>query len=320
MQGESDLCHAVLEGELMQIAAWFGKIDLESGSFLPAKDMDAMVEALLCQEVHAARPALQPDLRAMAKGCGFVADDREYNSRLREVAIEKVRRQLKILVTAEQDLLQAVESLDDLSRVVNLLDERLYEWSRLRRQEIVHGKDLAEVLSQDPVTGELARTVLCLRRSHKAMETEVSRSVQSIAPNLSSLAGPILAARLISRSGGLRVLAEMPSSRIQILGAEKSLFKHLHGHAPSPKHGIIYRHPSVIGAPKRLRGKTARALAGKLAIAARLDFYGTGLSPDLKAALDRRLAEIGRSRRKALPTKSWGSDLYSKAPSYERKD
>jgi hypothetical protein len=113
---------------------------------------------------------------------GFVADDREYNSRLREVAIEKVRRQLKILVTAEQDLLQAVESLDDLSRVVNLLDERLYEWSRLRRQEIVHGKDLAEVLSQDPVTGELARTVLCLRRSHKAMETEVSRSVQSIAP------------------------------------------------------------------------------------------------------------------------------------------
>ncbi|NMB85412.1 MAG: putative NOP5 family protein [Methanosaeta sp. PtaB.Bin018] len=303
----------------MQISAWFGKIDRETGSFLPAGDTDAMVEALLCQEEHEACPAHQIDLRAMAKDCGFVAGDREYNLRLREVAMEKVRRQLKLLVTAEQDLLLAVEALDDLSRVVNLLDERLYEWSRLRRQEIVHGKDLAEVLSNDAVTGELARTVLCLRRSHAAMEADVSRSVQSIAPNLSSLAGPILAARLISRSGGLRALAKMPSSRIQIIGAEKSLFKHLHGHAPSPKHGIIYRHPAVIGVPKRLRGKTARALAGKLAIAARLDSCGAGLLPDLKAALDRRLAEIGRSRRRDPSAKSWGSDLYSKAPSYDRK-
>lgn len=319
MRGESNLCQAVMERQLMQIAAWFGKIDQETGSFLPAGDTGAMVEALLCQEIHAACPAQQPDLRAMAKGCGFVAGDREYNFLLKEVAMEKVRRQLKLLVTAEQDLLQAVEALDDLSRVVNLLDERLYEWSRLRRQEIVHGKDLAEALSHDSVTGELARTILSLRRSHTAMESEVSNTVQSIAPNLSSLAGPILAARLISRSGGLRVLAEMPSSRIQLIGAEKSLFKHLHGHAPSPKHGIIYRHPAVIGVPKRLRGKAARALAGKLAIAARLDYYGSGLLPDLKAALDRRLAEIGRSKRRAPQTKSWGSDLYSKATSYDRK-
>ncbi|MDM7938952.1 MAG: hypothetical protein QUS07_01250, partial [Methanothrix sp.] len=139
MRGESDLCQAVLEGLLMQIAAWFGKIDQETGSFLPAGDTDAMVEALLCQEEHAACPAHQIDLRALAKDCGFVAGDREYNFRLREVAMEKVRRQLKLLVTAEQDLLLAVEALDDLNRVVNLLDERLYERSRLRRQEIMHG-------------------------------------------------------------------------------------------------------------------------------------------------------------------------------------
>jgi len=103
VRGESDLCQAVLEGLLMQIAAWFGKIDQETGSFLPAGDTDAMVEALLCQEEHAACPAHQIDLRALAKDCGFVAGDREYNFRLREVAMEKVRRQLKLLVTAEQD-------------------------------------------------------------------------------------------------------------------------------------------------------------------------------------------------------------------------
>jgi nucleolar protein 56 len=89
----------------------------------------------------------------------------------------------------------------------------------------------------------------------------------------------------------------MPSSRVQIMGAEKSLFKHLNGHAPSPKHGIIYRHPAVIGSPKRLRGKISRALAGKLAIAARLDYFGAGRSEDLKSSLDIRLDDIKRRGR-----------------------
>jgi nucleolar protein 56 len=126
--------------------------------------------------------------------------------------------------------------------------------------------------------------------------------VQALAPNLSNLAGPVLAARLISRAGGLHRLAEMPSSRVQVMGAEKSLFKHLKGHAPSPKHGIIYRHPAVIGSPRKLRGKVARTLAAKLAIAARLDYYGAGLSSDLQASLEARLRVIrlrGRNKPKA---------------------
>ncbi|MBN1236126.1 MAG: ATP-binding protein, partial [Methanotrichaceae archaeon] len=59
-----------------------------------------------------------------------------------------------------------------------------------------------------------------------------------------------------------------------------------------PKHGIIYRHPAVIGSAKRLRGRVARTLAAKLAIAARLDYYGAGLSPDLHSALQARLRDI----------------------------
>ena len=103
---------------------------------------------------------------------------------------------------------------------------------------------------------------------------------------------PILAARLISRAGGLSRLAKMPSSRVQVMGAEKSLFKHLKGQAPSPKHGIIFRHPAVIGSAKKLRGRVARTLAAKLAIAARLDHFGAGLSLDLQASLDARLRDI----------------------------
>jgi nucleolar protein 56 len=137
-----------------------------------------------------------------------------------------------------------------------------------------------------------------LRRSRAAFEGLVGASAQRLAPNLSLLAGPILAARLISRAGGLKRLAEMPSSSIQIMGAEKALFKHLKGQAASPKHGIIYRHPAVNAAPKRLRGRVARALAGKLAIASRLDYFGAGPSLELRDSLDRRLAEIRRRGRR----------------------
>ena len=113
------------------------------------------------------------------------------------------------------------------------------------------------------------------------------------------MAGPVLAARIISRAGGLSNLARMPSSRIQVMGAEKSLFKHLSGHAPSPKHGIIYRHPAVSGSARRQRGKAARALAAKLAIAARLDAGGCSLSSDLAGSLSSRLSAIKQRAAKA---------------------
>jgi len=264
----------------MEIVTWFGKIDQETGGLLGGGDADSIIEVLLGQTRIV--PVLQPDLRRIALIHGYLANDSEYNSRLRDVALKLVHRQLLELTTAEQDLLQAMEALDDMSQGVNLLDERLYEWYRLHRQEIVHGKELAEGLCEDENMGTLAKAIQGLREARKIMEMEVITSAEELAPNLSSLAGQVLAARLISRAGSLRSLAGMPSSRVQVMGAEKSLFKHLKGHAPSPKHGIIYRHPAVIGAPKRLRGKVSRALAGKLAIAARLDYYGAGRSMDLQ--------------------------------------
>ena len=292
---ESNLFHTARDCEQMEIVTWFGKVDQETGSLLGGGDADSTIEVL--QGETRSVPSLQPDLRRIALIHGHMADDKEYNSRLREVALKLVRRQLLDLTTAEQDMLQALEALDDVSQGVNLLDERLYEWSRLHSQEIVHGKDLAEGLCGDENMGTLARAIQGLREARKTMEMEVSTSARELAPNLSALAGPVLAARLISRAGSLRCLAGMPSSRVQIMGAEKSLFKHLKGHAPSPKHGIIYRHPAVIGSPKRLRGKVSRALAGKLAIAARLDYYGAGQSMDLLSSLDIRLNEIKRRGR-----------------------
>lgn len=286
----------------MEILAWFGRLDPGAKSFVPFGDLDKMAEALMKSASAGCGAAKPYDLRALAREWGFVKDDAEYNRLLRNAAINLARRELNARATAEQDLLQATEALDDLNQAVNLLDERLYEWSRLHKDEIVHGKDLAAALRDDKIMGEMARAILNLRESRRCLEAEVMSETADMAPNLSGLAGPVLAARLISRAGGLKRLAEMPSSAVQVMGAEKSLFKHLNGNAPSPKHGLIYRHPAISGAPKKLRGKAARALAGKLAIAARLDYYGSCISPDLKAALDKRLAEI-RQKGSAKPSK-----------------
>jgi nucleolar protein 56 len=285
----------------MEIITWFGRVELESGAVLLGDEADGRIMPPSLEEARA-YPLPQPDLRALARAAGLFSGDREYNERLRDVAISLVERMIAKASTAEQDLLMAMEALDGMSQAINLLDERLYEWSRLHSQQIVHGQDLADGLKNDRNMGRLARAILSLRESRKALETDVSGEAQSLAPNLALLAGPILAARLISRAGGLSRLAAMPSSRVQIMGAEKSLFKHLMGHAPSPKHGIIFRHPAVVGSPRKLRGKTARALAAKLSIAARLDSCGAGLSPDLQASLQARLKDIkqrGRSKPQA---------------------
>jgi nucleolar protein 56 len=95
--------------------------------------------------------------------------------------------------------------------------------------------------------------------------------MSAAAPNIAVLAGPLVGARLLSHAGSLDRLSRMPSSTIQLLGAEKALFLHIKEGAPAPKHGVIFQHPAVHSSPPWLRGRVARALAGKIAIAARGD-------------------------------------------------
>ena len=143
----------------MEILTWFGRVDVQTGPCWDpclAQKRDGMIKPQ--QEPASSFPLPQPDLRALAKACGFAADDGEYNRLLREAALGLVRRSILAGSTAEQDLLQAMEALDNLSQAINLLDERLYEWSRLHSQEIVHGKDLAEGLKEDENMGHAGKS------------------------------------------------------------------------------------------------------------------------------------------------------------------
>lgn len=93
----------------------------------------------------------------------------------------------------------------------------------------------------------------------------------AIAPNLTALLGELVGARLISHAGSLQSLAKSPASTIQILGAEKALFRALKTKHDTPKYGLIY-HASLIGqAPQKLKGKMARMVATKTALSIRVD-------------------------------------------------
>ena len=117
---------------------------------------------------------------------------------------------------------------------------------------------------------------------------------EEVCPNLRYLVGAKIAGKLISGAGGLQKLAVMPASTVQVLGAEKALFKHLKNKSISPpKHGIIFQHASISTSPKRVRGKIARALAAKIALAVKADAYTKRfIAPEIKEKFEKRFEDI----------------------------
>ncbi|MFH1327744.1 MAG: C/D box methylation guide ribonucleoprotein complex aNOP56 subunit [Candidatus Bathyarchaeota archaeon] len=178
-----------------------------------------------------------------------------------------------------------IESLKNMG-VVGEKAERLLEASEISLGTPFSKKDLTSLQSLCELYLETSK----LR--HHYTDT-LDGLMGEIAPNLRELAGSTLGARLISLSGGLEKLARFPASTVQILGAEKALFRALKTGARPPKHGIIFQHNLIHLAPRWQRGKIARALAGKMSIAARIDsFAGSNTGEKLKASLESRVKEI----------------------------
>ncbi len=232
------------------------------------------------------------------------------------------RRRAYLLQAAEEGLQaawdpsihveEAVRAERDLERVANLLGERLVSWvgrdapavdvsDPARAAALARSTDPPAPLGpDDPRLVDARRALAALydaaRDAHAGLKAAVAASVPVSTPNLTSLLGPDLAGSMLARAGGLDRLARLPASTVQVLGAERAFFEHLRGRAPPPRHGLLFLHPRIQSAPKSDRGKLARALAGKVAIAARRDLAGSPVAPELKAAFDRREGEI-RARR-----------------------
>jgi len=183
------------------------------------------------------------------------------------------------LASEDLQVIQMVNALDDLIQTSNLLSERLDSWS-----VIPTPKEKIQPLQN---------TFSTVNNEIKILEKQIESDMKKIAPNISKMTGSLIGARLISIAGGLERLAIMPASTIQILGAEKALFRFKKEGGKPPKHGVIFQHSYINKSPKEIRGKIARMFATKIAIAAKADaFTKRDISKVLKDDLDKRIKEI----------------------------
>ena len=144
------------------------------------------------------------------------------------------------------------------------------------------------------IVQSMAKQMLDLHELRKNLEEHVESEMDIVAPNISAILGTAVGARILGRAGSLTKLASMPASTVQVIGAEKALFRALKTGAQPPKHGLLFQHTLVHAAPRWQRGKIARAIAAKAVIAARVDVYGEGINETLLEKLDVRVKEIGK--------------------------
>jgi len=150
----------------------------------------------------------------------------------------------------------------------------------------LRGKDLEAIK-------RVCQEVLSLYNLRNEVSNYVASLSEEIAPNMVELGGPLLTAKLITKAGSLTNLARMPSSKLQILGAEKAMFRSIKTGSRPPKHGLIFQHPLIHSASRRQRGKLARLLAAKLTLAIRIDAYSKRFIGDqLKEDLEKRVQKL----------------------------
>ncbi|KAJ6359881.1 hypothetical protein OIU77_003982 [Salix suchowensis] len=141
---------------------------------------------------------------------------------------------------------------------------------------------------------ELCDQVLSLAEYRAQLYDYLKNRMNTIAPNLTALVGELVGARLIAHGGSLLNLAKQPGSTVQILGAEKALFRALKTKHATPKYGLLY-HASLVGqAPPKMKGKMSRSLAAKAALTIRYDALGD--AQDDSMGLENRLKLEARLR------------------------
>ena len=279
---------------------WFG--DVEEGRCSPfTGDVNAMVSRILSLSVRMDEFTLPEWQQAVS--CGFCSDRADYLRRLQAVCIAAAERSVREHYSGKDaELLQMVRTLDEMDTVINLLSERAADWYMVRHPAFSrkYRRTSAHILIRTlreksrGALGKVAGEIEQLAETRTALAKEVSARANDVMPNTSALIGGLVAARLMAHAGGLLPLSRLPASAIQVLGARTALFAHLKTHSPSPKHGIIFQHRRVHNAPRDIRGRVARVLAGKLAIAARLDYFRGVAAPEFLEQAQNRIDMAGK--------------------------
>ncbi len=216
--------------------------------------------------------------------------------KLRETNLRETKQKIKDSVTEDLLLIQAVHAHDELVKAESRLLNVLKEWYGYYFPELIEEEDFLDLtlenknnlmkklniretsgadFKKDDLNQILnfAKRIIELRNLRNNIEKYIEDKINIMAPELSKVATPLIGAKLIEKAGSLKHLAELPSSTIQVLGAEKALFRHLRQKTKAPKYGVIFAHPNIAKCKIEERGKTARKLAASISIAARKDYF-----------------------------------------------
>ncbi|MBN2420752.1 NOP58 family protein [Candidatus Woesearchaeota archaeon] len=242
--------------------------------------------------------------------------------KLREKAIRVVRAKLRESVREDTLIVQTVSGIDELEKAANLLSKRLREWYELYNPETsraisdhemfaksISSKSKKELLNElkikDSMGAELkkedtdaimnlaeeVKSIFALKHSQ---EKYLEVSMKKTCPNVTAITGTQIGAKLISLAGSLERLSSFPASTVQLLGAEKALFRHLRNKRNlPPKYGILHEHTLLSKVSPRNKGKMARTLADKISIAAKVDYFkGKYIGKELSAQVEQKAKEL----------------------------
>lgn len=201
------------------------------------------------------------------------------------------------------------------------LSEILPEEIEAQVKEIAEISMGTEVAEEDMINIEaLCRNALELHEYRSQLFEYLKNRMFAIAPNLTVLVGELVGARLISHAGSLLNLAKHPASTVQILGAEKALFRALKTKHDTPKYGLIYHAQLISQSNVKFKGKMSRMLAAKAALAIRVDALGEESSNELgvnnRAMLESRLKNL---EDKGIKKISGSAKQFAKAAKFEHK-
>lgn len=244
----------------------------------------------------------------------------EYKEALIKNNIAIVKKAIANSVSQEQFIIQTINAIDELDRIVNGLSKRLREWfgyyfpesteriidneifvrTILQKDKTELMKDFDITISMGPNVGEngvensdidkmieYARQTQMMFDERESLKNYLEDLMRKLCPNITAVCGSMIGAKLLEKAGSLRHLSIMPSSTIQLLGAEKALFRHLRNKSiRPPKHGLILNHPAVLDSKDK--GKAARQLASKISIASKVDYFKGEFVGDILNARDNR--------------------------------
>lgn len=240
----------------------------------------------------------------LAIDLGIFKGKQEFRRFRQQFFFELCKLKMKAMPFEDKIIINLINGLDELNKVINTLMERIVELYGNFFPEAIHAagdyERMVRLIAMDPhrefIAAQLklssesmgsefgeedlriikvyAKRAVDLINLKNEITAHLEAKMNKIAPNLSKVATPLIGAKLIAAAGSLEALAKLPASTIQLFGAEKALFRHLRKGAKPPKHGYILAHPLLKGAPVKDRGRIARTLASKIAIAAKIDVYG----------------------------------------------